>query len=193
MKNDFPNLHKIVILGSGGSGKSCITLRYVHGTFHNSYDPTIEDSYRKQVIGPDGRSTVVEIIDTAGQDEYSTLRDQFVRQGDSFLLVFSVTSSIKTLTSRLPSEVRSIIRTKNVRSVDDIPILLVGNKIDLLQKGDPLYIELKKIAELCALDIHFTSAKENIGIEMCFDKILFLAEQKGCFEMKNKKRKCVII
>lgn len=42
--------YKVVVLGSGGVGKSGITTRYVMDQFIDQYDPTIEDSYRKQVV-----------------------------------------------------------------------------------------------------------------------------------------------
>ena len=65
--------HKIVMLGTGAVGKSCLTLRFIQGSFVNRYDPTIEDSYRKHFeVG--GRVRVLDVLDTAGQDDYSALR-----------------------------------------------------------------------------------------------------------------------
>ena len=46
--------YKLVICGGGGVGKSCITLRFVQGKFVKTYDPTIEDQYRKQISLPSG-------------------------------------------------------------------------------------------------------------------------------------------
>lgn len=57
--------YKIVVLGSGGVGKSAITVQFVQGIFVEKYDPTIEDSYRKQVEF-DGQQCMLEILDTAG-------------------------------------------------------------------------------------------------------------------------------
>lgn len=57
--------YKIVILGSGGVGKSALTVQFVQGIFVEKYDPTIEDSYRKQVE-VDGQQCMLEILDTAG-------------------------------------------------------------------------------------------------------------------------------
>ena len=42
--------YKVVILGSGGVGKSALCIQYIQGHFVDEYDPTIEDSYRKQVV-----------------------------------------------------------------------------------------------------------------------------------------------
>lgn len=57
--------YKIVVLGSGGVGKSALTVQFVQGVFVEKYDPTIEDSYRKQVE-VDGQQCMLEILDTAG-------------------------------------------------------------------------------------------------------------------------------
>lgn len=49
----------------------------------------IEDSYRKQVV-IDGETCLLDILDTAGQEEYSAMRDQYMRTGEGFLLVFAL-------------------------------------------------------------------------------------------------------
>ncbi|KAE8623104.1 hypothetical protein XENTR_v10005495 [Xenopus tropicalis] len=57
--------YKLVVLGSGGVGKSALTVQFVQGIFVEKYDPTIEDSYRKQVE-VEGQQCMLEILDTAG-------------------------------------------------------------------------------------------------------------------------------
>ncbi|KAM3178701.1 Ras-related protein Rap-1b [Hymenolepis weldensis] len=57
--------YKLVVLGSGGVGKSALTVQFVQSIFVEKYDPTIEDSYRKQ-IEVDGQQCMLEILDTAG-------------------------------------------------------------------------------------------------------------------------------
>ena len=61
--------YKIVVLGSGGVGKSALTVQFVQGIYVEKYDPTIEDSYRKQVE-VDGQQCMLEILDTAGTVSY---------------------------------------------------------------------------------------------------------------------------
>jgi len=58
---------RLVVLGSGGVGKSATILRLLTGKFVDAYDPTIEDSYRKQIT-IDNESQLLSILDTAGQD-----------------------------------------------------------------------------------------------------------------------------
>lgn len=74
---------------AGGVGKSALTIQLIQNHFIDEYDPTIEDSYRKQVV-VDGETCLLDILDTAGQEEYSAMRDQYMRTGEGFLCVFAV-------------------------------------------------------------------------------------------------------
>lgn len=60
---------KVVVLGSGGVGKSALTVQFVSGCFMEKYDPTIEDFYRKE-IEVDNSPCVLEILDTAGKLQF---------------------------------------------------------------------------------------------------------------------------
>jgi len=132
---------KIVVFGSGGVGKSSITLRFVTDTFNSEYLPTIEDCYRK-TVEVDGKPAYLDILDTAGQEEYSALRDQWVREGRAFLLVYSVTS--RQSFEEIPS-FRDRILT--VHEDESLPMVLVGNKCDLENERQVSYQEGKKLAE----------------------------------------------
>lgn len=117
--------YHIVVLGAGGVGKSCLTAQFVQNVWIESYDPTIEDSYRKH-IEVDGRQCILEILDTAGTEQFTAMRELYMKQGQGFLLVFSITSmsSLNEL-----SELREqIIRIKDD---ENVPIVIVGNKSDL--------------------------------------------------------------
>lgn len=117
--------YHIVVLGTGGVGKSCLTAQFVQNVWIESYDPTIEDSYRKQ-IQVDGRQCMLEILDTAGTEQFTAMRELYMKTGQGFLLVFSITSlsSLQEL-----AELREqIIRIKDD---DNVPIVIVGNKSDL--------------------------------------------------------------
>ena len=59
--------YKLVVVGAGGVGKSALTIQLIQNHFVDEYDPTIEDSYRKQVV-IDGETCLLDILDTAGQE-----------------------------------------------------------------------------------------------------------------------------
>lgn len=63
-----------MVVGSGGVGKSCLSIRFLKDEFSNEYDPTIEENYRKNITVDDVPVTI-NIVDTAGQQEYTALRD----------------------------------------------------------------------------------------------------------------------
>lgn len=117
--------YKVVVVGGGGVGKSCLTIQLVNNHFIDVYDPTIEDSYRKQV-SIDEETCLLDILDTAGQEEYSAMRDQYMRNGQGFLLVYSITSrgSFKEVSAFREQILR-------VKDADRVPMLIVGNKCDL--------------------------------------------------------------
>ena len=61
--------HKVIVVGAGGAGKSALTQRFMYGNFVEEYEPTTADSYRK-IIEVDGEKCQLDILDTAGQEEY---------------------------------------------------------------------------------------------------------------------------
>ncbi|XP_017598784.1 PREDICTED: ras-related protein Rap-2c isoform X5 [Corvus brachyrhynchos] len=98
--------YKVVVLGSGGVGKSALTVQFVTGTFIEKYDPTIEDFYRKEIevdsspsvleildtagTEVDASPSVLEILDTAGTEQFASMRDLYIKNGQGFILVYSL-------------------------------------------------------------------------------------------------------
>ena len=125
---------RLVIMGAGGVGKSALTVRYVQGMFVERYDPTIEDSYRKAVEA-EGRHWLLEILDTAGTEQFVAMRDLYMRQGDGFMLVYSMVAQ-GTLQEALDIR-QQIVR---VKERTDFPCVLVANKSDLASRPFPLAV-----------------------------------------------------
>ncbi|XP_045647810.1 ras-related protein M-Ras isoform X4 [Ursus americanus] len=82
--------YKLVVVGDGGVGKSALTIQFFQKIFVPDYDPTIEDSYLKHTE-IDNQWAILDVLDTAGQEEFSAMREQYMRTGDGFLIVYSVT------------------------------------------------------------------------------------------------------
>lgn len=85
-----PALHKVIMVGSGGVGKSALTLQFMYDEFVEDYEPTKADSYRKKIL-LDGEEVQIDILDTAGQEDYAAIRDNYFRSGEGFLCIFSIT------------------------------------------------------------------------------------------------------
>ena len=174
--------YKIVMLGSGAVGKSAITVQMVSGHFLSSYDPTIEDSYRT-TINVNNQDIILNIIDTAGQEEFYALRDQYIRSGDGYIIVFSITS----VTSFL--EVNAIKEQLNmILDTDDntlIPIILVGNKCDLEEYRQVQSSDAQRLAEEWKVKYFETSAKNKININRIFEELVYLIEANNQTNIQN--------
>lgn len=120
--------YKLVVLGAGGVGKSCLTVQFVQGVYLDSYDPTIEDSYRK-TMEIDNKVFDLEILDTAGVAQFTAMRELYIKSGMGFLLVYSV-SDRQSLNELL--ELRE--QVLRIKDSDRVPIVLVGNKADLQEE-----------------------------------------------------------
>ncbi|KAI0249167.1 protein ras-1 [Lactifluus subvellereus] len=121
----FLREYKLVVIGSGGVGKSALTIQFMDNRFVEDYDPTIEDLYRKQCV-IDGEDALVDVLDTAGQEEFSAMRGHYMREGEGFLLVYSITD--RGSFDMIGAMHQQLLRVKDSESV---PIVLVGNKCDL--------------------------------------------------------------
>ncbi|XP_072778868.1 GTP-binding protein Rit2 isoform X1 [Taeniopygia guttata] len=117
--------YKVVMLGAGGVGKSAMTMQFISHQFPDYHDPTIEDAYKTQVR-IDDEPAYLDILDTAGQAEFTAMRDQYMRGGEGFIICYSITDR---QSFQEAAEFKELIY--RVRHTYDIPVVLVGNKIDL--------------------------------------------------------------
>ncbi|KAK9248210.1 P-loop containing nucleoside triphosphate hydrolase protein [Lipomyces tetrasporus] len=124
----------IAILGDGGTGKSCITMRLVRSQWVEEYDPTIEDSYSTTRV-VDGQTFGLDIIDTAGQEEYRGLLSGLWQTGnvaDAYLLVYDMTVPDSLLALEEFDELISNAQEINHSPHAAPPVKIVaGNKCDL--------------------------------------------------------------
>lgn len=121
---------QLVVSGSGGVGKSACTLQFCTKRFVEAYDPTIQDSHTRQWV-VDERAVLLTLVDTAGQEELRLVNDGVFRSAHGFLLVYDITS--KASLDEIPVFLRQILRATETDSARDLPIVLVGNKVDLTE------------------------------------------------------------
>lgn len=117
--------YKLVVVGGGGVGKSALTIQFIQSYFVSDYDPTIEDSYTK-ICNIDGTQTRLDILDTAGQEEFGAMREQYMRTGEGFLLIYAIND--RGSFNEINKFHTQILRVKDR---DEFPMILVGNKADL--------------------------------------------------------------
>jgi len=158
--------YKLVIVGGGGVGKSALTIQLIQNHFIDEYDPTIEDSYRKQVT-IDDETCLLDILDTAGQEEYSAMRDQYMRTGQGFLCVYAITS--RSSFDEITSFREQILRVKDE---DKVPMVLAGNKCDLEDERQVSMAEGQDLAKSFGCAFFETSAKSRINVEEAFYQLV---------------------
>ncbi|KAL7712508.1 uncharacterized protein QTN25_009832 [Entamoeba marina] len=161
---------KLVMLGDGGVGKSSIVKRKIRGVFVIcEYNPTTEDTYRK-LITVDREQVMLEIYDTFGLEEFTALRDVYIRDCEGFIIVYSVISpnsfeQVKEIYER-------IIEVKGL-DCDHIPIIIAGNKIDLEKDREVTFEEGRELANKLGVDFMECSARNDIKINELFYRITF--------------------
>jgi len=154
-------LHSIAVMGPGAVGKSAITLYYVQEQFVIDYDPTIEDAYRKN-DNIAGSPCILDILDTAGQDEYNALRSTWMQERNGFLLVYSVASKTSFM------EIEDFYDQLMVVSEGNIPpLVLVANKVDIPDRKVS-QAEGMALAKKWRASYIETSAKEGKNIKEAF-------------------------
>ncbi|KAK0729739.1 ras family-domain-containing protein [Lasiosphaeris hirsuta] len=154
--------YHVVVLGTGGVGKSCLTAQFVHNQWIESYDPTIEDSYRTQV-SVDGRQVMLEILDTAGTEQFVAMRDLYMKTGQGFLLVFSITS--RTSLEELATLREEIIRIKDD---ENVPIVIVGNKADLVDQRVVDRARAFSLSQRWQAPYYEASARTRVNVDEVF-------------------------
>lgn len=147
--------------------------------------------YRKQ-IDIENTPIILEILDTAGQEEYSTMRDPYIRPAHGFVLVYSIIhrSTFETL-----GEFRdSIIRVKDV---DNFPMVIVGNKCDLEYSREVSVIEGQNLAIQYDSPFFESSAKTRINIDEVFNELVKEIIRKETIVVQPQRtyvsKKCVIL
>lgn len=177
--------YKIVVLGSGGVGKSALTVQFVQGIFVEKYDPTIEDSYRKQVE-IDGQQCMMEILDTAGTEQFTAMRDLYMKSGQGFVLVYSITA--QATFNDLMELHDQIVRVKDTA---DVPMVLVGNKCDLEEERVVSKDQGQQLAK--NFNCHFmeASAKNKINVPEIFYNLVrqINSKQPDKTNAKSNKKK----
>eukprot|EP01088_Endostelium_zonatum_P016510 TRINITY_DN4491_c0_g1_i1.p1 TRINITY_DN4491_c0_g1~~TRINITY_DN4491_c0_g1_i1.p1 ORF type:complete len:184 (+),score=42.16 TRINITY_DN4491_c0_g1_i1:80-631(+) len=181
------NTFKVVVLGQGGVGKSAFSIQFVQGQFIAEYDPTIEDSYRKQVTH-EGRQVMLEILDTAGTEQFKCMRDLYMKSGDGFFLVYSIMSESTFLALKEIKE-----KISRVKDYEDVPTVMIGNKVDLESERQVQLKDAKQQATEWKCSLFETSAKTRKNVDAAFmDLISQMEKKKGISSAKEGGRRCTL-
>ena len=169
---------KLAVIGKGVVGKSSLTYRFINYNAPTEHDPTIEDRYKSSLM-IDNVKYDVEILDTAGEDDYQNMMDMWISFGEGFLLVFAIND--KESFEVIKSKKERVIKGKHNPNV---PMLLVGNKQDLASERQVQYNEAKEVATSWGIEYIETSAKTNFNCKEAFERLA-----KKIVSQKNDKKR----
>ncbi|XP_054842130.1 GTP-binding protein Di-Ras2 [Eublepharis macularius] len=179
------NDYRVVVFGAGGVGKSSLVLRFVKGTFRDSYIPTIEDTYR-QVISCDKSICTLQITDTTGSHQFPAMQRLSISKGHAFILVYSITS--RQSLEELKPIYEQICQIKG--DIDSIPIMLVGNKSDEDHNREVQTTAGEAMAKKWKCAFMETSAKTNHNVKELFQELLNLEKRRTVsLQIDGKKSK----
>jgi len=122
---------KLVVIGDGAVGKTCLLISYANNRFPEDYIPTVFDNYVVNITAGD-QNIELGLWDTAGQEEYDRLRPLSYANANVFLICFSVvnSTSFENVQAKWYPEV--------IHFCPDVPQILVGTKIDLRKDPDTI-------------------------------------------------------
>jgi small GTP-binding protein len=174
----------IVVLGSKGVGKSTFIVRFIQGLFIQDLASLKEDYYRKSFV-VDNISRCLEIFDSSLNSDYdSSLRDEYMRTADGFIIIYSSTDS-----SSLQEVDQIYEHILKCTGTDSVPLVLVRNKSDI---GDQENFEAgKNLSEKLKCKFFETSSKEGTNVTECIITLVCLIDILQ--QKKFKRSHCLLI
>lgn len=158
------HLFKLLIVGESGVGKTCMLLRFADNSFEENFLSTIGVDFKVREIDVDDKHVKLQIWDSAGQERFRNITTSYYRNCGGIIIVYDIT---RHDTFAKVSEWIDDVR----KYTNNVPLLLVGNKADLVEKRAVTEQEAKELADRYGLVLLETSAKTALNIEDAFKQI----------------------
>nr|CAH8875664.1 unnamed protein product [Trichobilharzia regenti] len=180
-----PTDYRVAVFGSGGVGKTSLVLRFVRGTFRETYIPTIEDTYR-QVISCNRQVCTLQITDTTGSHQFPAMQRLSITKAHAFILVYSITNKASF------DELQPLYTELALIKMDElpkVPIMLVGNKVDENDNREVSTAHGRALAQKWKCGFMETSAKSNFNVKEVFQELLKMETRRNMTLVgENKSR-----
>ncbi|XP_060570507.1 ras-related protein Rab-23-like [Ruditapes philippinarum] len=158
---------KVVVVGNGAVGKSSMIQRYCKGIFTKDYKKTIGVDFLERQLEVNGEDIRLMLWDTAGQEEFDAITKAYYRGAQACVLAFSTVD-------RDSFEAIESWKRKVEDEVGEISMVIVQNKIDLIDDAVVQPEEAEALAKKLRLRFYRTSVKDNLNVEEVFR---YLAEK----------------
>ena len=157
--------YKLVFIGDQSVGKTSIISRFMYDTFDTHYASTIGIDFVSKSVPIDRGTVRLQLWDTAGQERFRSLIPAYIRDSQVAVVVFDITSraSFDSTTTWI-ADVRA-------QRGNDVIIVLVGNKTDLVSQREVSAAEIEQRANEQEIMFIETSAKEGFNIKLLFRRL----------------------
>jgi len=159
-------VYKMVVLGDGGVGKTCLTLTFVKKEFKTDYIPTLGvDIYTKDFNLGQTMITLI-IWDIAGQQKFDLVRKQYYKGAQGAIIVFDLTRNTTF------HNVDEWYREVTEYSGEKVPVILLGNKVDVEDQREVSSEQCSLLAKKLGCEYFETSAKTGKNVDQAFLTLL---------------------
>lgn len=162
-------IFKLVVAGEGGVGKTTLVIRYCEGVFKHDTRTTVGVGFASKEVKVEGERIKLQIWDFGGEERFRFILPQYCRGANAAILAFDTTrfQSLKNL-----PEWVDIIRN----NAGDVPIVLVGTKVDVEEKRTVKAHEGEEFAKKNKLESYYdVSSKTGLNVDNVFAKVAELA------------------
>jgi len=167
MTDDYDFLFKSVVVGDGGSGKTAVVVRFSQGFFQENYKLTIGVEFAVKTININNYNVKLQIWDTGGQERFRYVRPLYYKGSMGCIILFDLTN--RESFDHVPKWLEEVKKESG-----NIPILLVGNKSDLIDERDVSLNEAKQMAVDLNMFYVESSAKNGKGVGDVFAMLSLL-------------------
>ena len=188
---------QLLIIGNSIVGKTSILTKYTSKAYTESYVATVGLDFFTKDETIDSKTIRIKIWDTAGQERYKAITKCFFQRAQGIIIVFDVTN--KRSFDDLKMWIDSIkSQSKLTEDLENMPIILIGNKIDLPKRVIDKETALN-FAKEQNLEYYETSAKTGEGIDNALKELVkkvmvYINKKNGTDNLKlnenSSKRKC---
>ncbi len=178
---------KILMLGEKNVGKTCLIRRYIENVFIPSYQPTIGIDFFSKTLTINNKEINLKIWDTAGEERFRNLTNQYYNRTDGIILVFDLTN-INTMYN-----IKYWIEQINEKiNCNDISLILIGNKSDLERQIS--YENCEKFSEDLNIKYFESSALSGDNVNEFFNYLVNeIINKKNIMEKDDNQKVSIII
>ncbi|OLS27641.1 MAG: Transforming protein p29 precursor [Candidatus Heimdallarchaeota archaeon LC_2] len=170
--------YKLILIGDGAVGKTSLRSRFFGEGFNSSYMMTIGADFAVKRTTLDEEEYILHFWDLAGQPRFKEVREAYYKNADAAILVFDL--SRPDTFEQLPQWITEMV--ENIKKdINDIPMVLVGNKVDLRGEPNVKIITFQEGQDYCQrlgvwlgrkVDYFETSAKVDLNIGVAFNNVI---------------------